>query len=118
MEGLSQCAINDAIRKDLILREDLKLDSSDSPPWTPERVKTQWESLEGRSWSSEYEGELDCPSNLKASLLRDASERLTYPQTILWALEKLNTGDTWTKKDTLIVHVGYSLVLFFFSLHN
>ena len=105
--GLSQCAMNEIIRGDLVGRELLRMDVDIPPPWAPDRIKAKWESLEGRSWASEYEQELPAPPQVVGPLLRNATDGLTFPQTILWALEKLNSDDAWTKKDTLTVHVYF-----------
>ncbi|KIP02363.1 hypothetical protein PHLGIDRAFT_130769 [Phlebiopsis gigantea 11061_1 CR5-6] len=99
--GLSQCSMNQTLRGDLVVRELLRMDVDIPPPWAPDRVKARWEPLEGRSWASEYERELPAPPELVGPLLRNATDDLTLPQTILWALEKLNADDAWTRKDTL-----------------
>lgn len=106
-EGLSQCAINAALRKDMVIRDLLNMDAEGSPPWAPERVKAKWEPLEDRTWASEYADAIPGPPELTTTFMRNATDGLTYPQTILLALEKLNTDDEWTRKDTLSVHVRF-----------
>ena len=110
VEGLSQCALNQVVRTDLVYKELVRRDASDPPaPWIPYRVKSRWEPLEGCSWATEYESALaayEAPDRLGPSL-RQATDSLSFAQTILWALEKLNPDDAWTRKEILTVHVRF-----------
>ncbi|KAF8142555.1 hypothetical protein K438DRAFT_1635355, partial [Mycena galopus ATCC 62051] len=80
--------------------------------WVPERVKSRWVSLEGKTWEGEFDEEI-CksfgmpamiPSN-STFLLSSASDTLSMPMTILYGLSRLNEDDAWTRKQTLTVHV-------------
>ncbi|EKM51464.1 uncharacterized protein PHACADRAFT_166026 [Phanerochaete carnosa HHB-10118-sp] len=105
--GLSQCEVNFNIRQDSIVRE--VMGGSDEPVrWAPERVKRKWESLDGRTWEGEHAAELQdvgLPPLAVGPFLCSATDGLAFPMTILWALEKLNEGDAWTKKAILTIHV-------------
>ncbi|KAF8575826.1 hypothetical protein K439DRAFT_1623307 [Ramaria rubella] len=75
-----------------------------------ERVKPVWTSLKGATWAGEFESKLRCEFQLKpsiptASFLRAASESLSFPMTILWALENLNSDVEWTRRETLTIHI-------------
>ncbi|KAJ7137091.1 hypothetical protein C8R44DRAFT_729007 [Mycena epipterygia] len=91
-DGISQCPLNRGVRehiKFVALMANL-LDPFGQLIWAPERLKSGWQSLTGLSW----EGELD-------DQLRDLSRAMP----ILYALEKLNDDDGWTRKDTLTIHI-------------
>jgi len=77
--------------------------------WAPERVKPTWSSLRDLNWNDfldEMKTALPMPEPGIVQLLRAASDALSLPMTILWGLENLNSDDTWTKKDTLNIHVS------------
>ena len=95
----------------MVIRELLKIDHDGPKPWAPKRVKAQWESLEGRTWASEYRSELSGPPEVVGPFLRNATDGLTYPLTILWGLEKLKKDDSWTRKDTLVIHVSFCVLV-------
>jgi splicing suppressor protein 51 len=114
-DNLSQCQLNRGAREhfkfEALIAE--QLDPSKQLIWAPERTKSAWHSLTGLTW----EGELDDP--LRGSLAKDipaahpitpwirsASDTLSRPMTILYALEKLNDDDGWTRKETLTIHVS------------
>ena len=83
--------------------------------WAPERVKPEWESLEGRTWEGEYASELQkvgLPPPAVGLFLRSATDGLAFPMTILWALEKINTSEAWIKKGTLTIHVRTLHIIF------
>ncbi|KAJ7849169.1 hypothetical protein B0H13DRAFT_2403143 [Mycena leptocephala] len=65
------------------------LDPSGQLIWTPGRLKSGWQSLTGLSWEGELGDQL----------------RESRAMTILYALEKLNEDDGWTRKDTLTIHI-------------
>ncbi|KAF5360216.1 hypothetical protein D9757_010531 [Collybiopsis confluens] len=114
-DGLSQCALN------LNIIRDTKVNSVIAPPgsgevfkWAPERVKPKWEALpdEG-AWDAEYGGflreekismfgssELGPPVE---PFLRASSDGLSFPLTILYALQNLNKGSM--SRDTLTIHI-------------
>lgn len=109
MDGLSQCAENQRVRADFVARENPTPGVGPThcvPPWIPNRHKTQWEPLEGRSWKNEYAPEL--PERVRRSVTRlhTVSGCLTFPLTALWALEKMCSDGGWTKKKTLEIHVS------------
>lgn len=79
--------------------------------WAPERLKPTWSSLQDLNWNDfteDMKRELPMPDNAILELLRAASDALTMPMTILLGLENLNSNDSWTKKDTLNIHVCVS----------
>ena len=89
---------------------DYELRGSGGAPsrWIPSDIKSVWEPLDGKTWEEIYVGELGelrLPLHVASRYLRDASDGLVYPMTILYALEKMNEDDMWTKKDTLTIHV-------------
>lgn len=89
--------------------------------WAPERVKAPWAPVDGLTWDGEFAEHLrssvGIPANLPiAPWIRAASDNLTIPMTILYALEKLNDTDAWTKKPTLTIHVGSCLASIFLLL--
>ncbi len=107
-EGPTQCQINQQVRAD-ILFADLMSGMSVPFSWAPERVKDAWHSLEGATWESEYQEDVQRAfgADLPASVVvRASSNQLSMPMTILWALEHLNEGDAWTMKETLTIHVS------------
>lgn len=119
-QGLSQCAINLNIREDSIVREVI-IGSNEPVRWAPERVKDKWESLVGRTWEGEHVADLQnagLPPPAIGPFLRSATDGLAFPMTILWALEKLNDGDAWTKKATLTIHVSFICVWSCFGLRR
>lgn len=86
---------------------------SGDPPflWAPERTLGMWRLVEP-NWAAQFEDELkkelrgSVPDGLSLEpWLRAASDSLSFPMSILWALEKLNADDGWTKKETLNIHV-------------
>ena len=87
-EGLSHCALNQRIRRDLIIREAVGPAGAErGPPAFPFRLMSFWEPLEGRSWVTEYAGTMRGPPGERGTMLSYASDELSYPLTILWALE-------------------------------
>ena len=76
--------------------------------WAPERTKLSWSSLHSLNWG-DYKGDIQeggmLPDNLVEPFLRGATDGLSMPMTILWGLENLNVDDSWTKKETLNIHV-------------
>ncbi|KAK0184854.1 hypothetical protein F5146DRAFT_938103 [Armillaria mellea] len=106
-EGPTQCHINQQVRADILFADFM---SGMSVPfaWAPERVKDAWHTLEGATWESEYQEDVQHAfgADLPASVVvRAASNQLSMPMTILWALEHLNEGDAWTIKETLTIHI-------------
>ena len=81
--------------------------SGPTPVDAPERVLPQWTSLAGCAWAPDYERELPAPPDVVGPFLRNVTDGLTFPLTILWALEKLNEDDAWTSKEVLNVHVRF-----------
>ncbi|KAF7364463.1 Zinc finger mynd domain-containing protein 17 [Mycena sanguinolenta] len=80
--------------------------------WVPGRIKSRWVSLEGKTWEGEFDEEIrtsyGIPATIPSSstfLLSSASDTLSMPMTILYGLSKLNEDDSWTRKQTLTVHV-------------
>ncbi|KDR78139.1 hypothetical protein GALMADRAFT_94674 [Galerina marginata CBS 339.88] len=112
-DNLSHCEMNKFILEDIRFAEAVVV-ASKSPTefeWAPERTLPAWSSLRGVEWSdfapALAESFHHLPADERALLprLRAASESLSMPMTILWGLELLNSNDTWTKADTLNIHV-------------
>ncbi|KAJ7888428.1 hypothetical protein B0H14DRAFT_2337301 [Mycena olivaceomarginata] len=111
-DRLSQCKLNRGKReyiKFVALMAD-QHDASGQLIWAPERVKSAWLSLTGLSWESELGDELReslgiPPSHPITPWVRSASDSLSRAMTILYALEKLNDDDEWTRMHTLTIHV-------------
>ena len=109
-DGLSQCQVNQEIRADISFGNFMAGAKAGSFKWAPERVKSSWTSLNAIGWEDEFGQELvqffSIPEDINVGpFLRGASEALSLPMSILWALENLNEDDAWTRKDTLVVHV-------------
>jgi splicing suppressor protein 51 len=108
--GLSQCQVNQEIRADVAFANFMVGAKAENFKWAPERVKAKWTSLKGINWEEEFGQELAQHFSILASSLgpfiRGASEGLSMPMSILWALENLNEDDSWTRQDTLIIHVS------------
>ncbi|KAG7086033.1 hypothetical protein E1B28_003554 [Marasmius oreades] len=128
--GLTQCQINKQFRTDMFFinlmanvhaKSESDSDSdSDSKPyvfqWAPTRHKVVWKALKedpagcweeafGEELKKEMGGYGATPVSL-APFLRAASEGLSMPMTILYALQKLKkSSDDWTRKRTLTVHI-------------
>ncbi|KAF7344015.1 Zinc finger mynd domain-containing protein 17 [Mycena venus] len=109
---LSQCEMNREVRAqvnfDAFLAETMNLHGA--LIWAPVRTLSAWMSLEGLSWEGELSDEIRKSFGIPASLstmpwIRAISDNLTMGMTILYALEKLNDGDAWTRKHTLTVHI-------------
>lgn len=107
-DGLSQCQVNQEIRADVAFANFMAGAKAGNFKWAPERVKSSWTSLNAVGWE-EFGQELaqffSIPVTSVGPWIRGASEALSLPMTILWALENLNEGDAWTCQDTLVVHV-------------
>ncbi|GJE95284.1 zinc finger MYND domain-containing protein [Phanerochaete sordida] len=104
--GRSQCDVNRTIRGDALLRGAVE-GPAGPVRWAPDRVLPRWAPLSG-DWESEYMSELvqaGLPPPARAPLLRAASDGLVLPLTILWALERLNEGDEWTRRREMTVHI-------------
>ncbi|KAJ7248010.1 hypothetical protein C8J57DRAFT_1673330 [Mycena rebaudengoi] len=115
-DGISQCEMNMQVCEDIkfqnfwtgyVEEKNISL----KYVWCPPRVKASWTALTGASWENEFRDEM-CQSlgvsvwiPVGSSMLRAASEHLTMAMTILYGLEKLNDDDSWTRKDTLAVHL-------------
>ncbi|KAJ7190580.1 hypothetical protein GGX14DRAFT_507204 [Mycena pura] len=113
-DGLSQCALNREVRGDVLLEAAIA-DSHDASGvfrWAPDRTAAAWASVAaaGMSWETEIADEMRRsvgvpPERPMAPWVRMASNALTMPMTILYALEKLHDDDAWTKKSTLTIHI-------------
>lgn len=114
--NLPQCALNRQIRLDTLFKTSLPDQGDRSFQWVPERVKEEWTSLSAADWGSEFGGhlsealQLETPEQVQKSLsygpmLRSATDGLSIPMSILYALESLHPDDSWIKKPTLSIHV-------------
>ncbi|KAJ6505875.1 hypothetical protein C8R47DRAFT_1102677 [Mycena vitilis] len=103
----SQCHLNRLAHAQDMFAAAVLRDASGNMVWFPDRVKHTWVSLEGQSWNGEYHDELrKLFPHLDPSIMMAAvSDTLTLPMTILHGLSKLSKDDTWTKKQTLVVHI-------------
>ena len=108
-DGLSQCQVNQEIRADISFGNLMAGAKAGNFKWAPERVKSSWTSLNTIGWEDEFGQELaqffSIPVTSIGPWIRGASEALSLPMSILWALENLNDDDAWTRQDTLVVHV-------------
>lgn len=116
-DGLSQCQVNQEIRADISFANFMAGAKAGKFKWAPERVKSSWTSLNGVGWEEEFGQELSetfsIPVTSLGPWIRGASEALSLPMSILWALENLNEDDAWTRQDTLVVHVRPDMILLF-----
>ena len=122
-DGLSQCQVNQEIRADISFANLMAGAKAGNFKWAPERVKSSWMSLNGLSWEEEFSQELaqtfSIPITSVGPWIRGASEALSLPMSILWALENLNENDAWTRQDTLVIHVRLDIFInIFFFLTN
>jgi hypothetical protein len=127
--------MNQQLRTDVNLRNALLSPNAPSEPdapqgaeglpfrWAPERTLAQWRSVSpsdsdgeeaATAWEKEFGEDLKAFIGLPDDrsvwpFLRSASDALCMPMTILWALEKLNDGEEWTRQQTLTVHVSTGL---------
>jgi len=111
LNGLSQCETNKVVYEDtklIHIRAKAKLGEYH---WTPIRAKAKWTSLRNVGWSDfddEFrEHNTDELEQSQDSKFRAATEGLSMPMTILWALENLKADDSWTKKEVLNIHVTF-----------
>jgi splicing suppressor protein 51 len=108
---VSQCVINRQIRLDIGFAGAMAGANMGEFRWAPERVLPKWESLEGTTMEQEFGVEMGekhgIPEVARVPWMRAATDGVSMPMTILWALEVLNgKDDSWTKKDTLNIHVS------------
>ncbi|KAJ7290646.1 hypothetical protein C8J57DRAFT_1164791 [Mycena rebaudengoi] len=110
--GLSQCEMNKFTRGQIKFETTMTawLDRHRQLVWIPKRVKSEWASLKGGYWGGEFSDEIRKSFGMPAPLpitflITAASDTLSMAMTILYALEKLNDDDGWTRKHTLTVHV-------------
>ncbi|KAG5643863.1 hypothetical protein DXG03_009547 [Asterophora parasitica] len=101
--------MNQEIRQDVAFETFISGANQGEFRWAPERVKPSWSSLKNGSWGSEFQAELvstfGVSSDVVGPFLRSASVGLSMPMTILWALEHLNDDESWTRKNTLTIHL-------------
>ncbi|KAL0576980.1 hypothetical protein V5O48_004990 [Marasmius crinis-equi] len=119
--NLTQCQINKQFRTD-VLFDNLMSDAHDCGPgksyifqWAPERHLAGWKPLKAgdKCWEEDFDaplqkefgsGSTSSPATL-APFLRGATEGLSMPMTILYALQNLESSDDWTRKRSLTVHL-------------
>ncbi|KAF9067976.1 hypothetical protein BDP27DRAFT_857555 [Rhodocollybia butyracea] len=110
-DGLSQCELNQNMLVDARFATIMGGSSATGLfQWAPERIKSQWIPLpEVKTWDGEYGDELRNMAGGRGPpldpFLRGASEGLSFPLTIIYALQSLNDNDEWTSKETLTVHI-------------
>lgn len=111
-DGLTQCGMNQLFTADV--KQALSMAKEGGAfNWAPERTVPEWTSLRGTDWYDSFIHDLKtmvagygAPDSVLKPMLRGATEGLSMPMTILWALELLHTNLDWTKKDTLNIHVS------------
>ncbi|KAJ6474577.1 hypothetical protein DFH09DRAFT_461466, partial [Mycena vulgaris] len=109
-DGLSHCEMNREVRGDLMFDAMLAHEEAGPFLWAPNRIKATWTSVKGISWDAELGQEMRAAINIPearptAPWVRAASNNLSMPMTILYALERLNVDVAWTRKHTLTVHI-------------
>ncbi|KAL0064149.1 hypothetical protein AAF712_008871 [Marasmius tenuissimus] len=122
--NLSQCQINRQIRSDILfanIMSDAHAHQPEGIPsvfqWGPERHLSKWETLKtgDKCWEEEFGDPLEkevvpslgpMPPQL---FLRNATEGLSMPMTIFYALQQLKPLD-WNRKSSLTIHVSCSTV--------
>ncbi|KAJ6451663.1 hypothetical protein C8R47DRAFT_1061840 [Mycena vitilis] len=107
-DGLSQCDINREVRADVKFANELS--GLGGFKWAPTRTTPAWTTLTGTSWAKEFGDEMRKSISVQearsmAPRIRAASDNLSMPMTILYALEQLNNDDAWTRKHTLTIHI-------------
>lgn len=105
------------------VKQALAMGEEGAPAWAPERTVPQWTSLRGINWYDSFMDEMkkavsatgySPPDAIFKPMLRGATEGLSIPMTILWALELLHEDLDWTKKDTLNIHASF----FFLGIYS
>ncbi|KAJ6595153.1 hypothetical protein DFH09DRAFT_1025002 [Mycena vulgaris] len=115
-DGLSQCVLNQELLEDEEWNSRMLLIPELLPPyaavalsyrWIPAQTKSSWSSLKGATWAGAFQTQLEFefPAARGAASMRRMSDPLSMPMTALYALELLNDGIEWTKKDILTIHV-------------
>ncbi|KAJ6626158.1 hypothetical protein B0H10DRAFT_547327 [Mycena sp. CBHHK59/15] len=117
---LSQCEINQQIRAHgRLWSSGVGLSIYDAQ-WIPKRLKTGWvaltKDLEASRWEREFAVEIRAAFSLSARdtigpYLWTASEHLSMPMTVLYALQEVNESDAWTRNETLVIHILGSFAL-------
>lgn len=113
-DGLSHCDINREVRADVKFADVINGFGGPAQEftWAPERTASTWTTLNGTSWEKEFGDELRQSirvpdAHSMGPWIRAASDNLSMPMTILYALEQLNDDDAWTRKHTLTIHVRW-----------
>ncbi|KAJ7607994.1 hypothetical protein DFH06DRAFT_1249125, partial [Mycena polygramma] len=111
-DGLSQCDINREVRADVKFANEMSGlgDNLEEFTWAPKRTTPAWTTLTGTSWEKEFGDEMRKSIGVQEARsmgprIRAASDNLSMPMTILYALEQLNNDDAWTRKHTLTIHM-------------
>ena len=114
-DGLTQCGMNQLFVADV--KQALAMSEGNGAlDWAPERTVSQWTSLRETNWYDSFMNEMKTavsatgyspPDAIFKPMLRGATEGLSIPMTILWALELLHEDLDWTKKDTLNIHASF-----------
>ena len=111
--GQSQCALNQITFQDTKFAHLMSGANRGEFKWAPERTKPTWTSLKGLDWNDfRADVELSWPPEIRAQVLRSATEGLSMPMTILWALENLNDNDSWTRKEILNIQVSFKFYVY------
>jgi len=112
-DGLSQCAMNKFCVEDVRFSEFMAGANRGEFQWAPERTLPEFKKLRSAGWNEEFMpnvardfGRIPSMTPLLDCVLRGATESLSMPMTILFALENLHSNDSWTKMDTLDIHVS------------
>jgi len=114
--GFSQCQLNQWLREN----EAFSIQTSNDPDpvgpgpfrWFPAMIETLWTPLKDHHWFNLKGAYLTAMKPAATDMkdadvrFRAASEALSIPMTILYALEMLNEDISWTKNGTLHLHVS------------
>ncbi|KAF9528729.1 hypothetical protein CPB83DRAFT_853653 [Crepidotus variabilis] len=108
-DGPSQCDANRGCQQDIRFELIMSGANQGEFMWAPERTAAQWKSLKDIAWTEFrpylVEADLPIPPEALDQMLHSATEGLSMPMTILWALENLYNNETWTKKETLVIDI-------------
>jgi mitochondrial splicing suppressor protein 51 len=110
---LTQCNLNTAIRVDEKIFYEKHPDGEPEKflQWNsvPRNVATSWRSLQDTTWDGIFkvtEEMKEDPEERILSNIREESEWMSMPLSILYGLEMLKPDLAWTEKDSLLLHVS------------
>ncbi|KAL0576979.1 hypothetical protein V5O48_004989 [Marasmius crinis-equi] len=119
---LTQCQVNQRFRADIAFSNSM-YESSDAHEhertgklytfrWAPERHLPTWTLLKtgSKCWEEEFDAVLEKEKGFgslitRAPFLRAATDGLSMPMTILFALQNLKSSDSWSRSEKLVIHL-------------